>query len=72
MSNRVAFTPLKSLETALDQAVQLRARTLFEQAKAKTARGSGHDLEKGVAGNGTAIASGVNFGHFRSIDYKQA
>lgn len=58
MSNRLAFAPLQSLETALDLSIQQRARALFENAKARTARGSGHDLDKSIAGNNTAIASG--------------
>lgn len=58
MSDRLAFAPLKSLETALDLSVQERARALFQNAKARTARGSGNDLDKSIAGNSTAIASG--------------
>lgn len=58
MSNRLAFAGLKSLETALDLSVQQRARALFEAAKARTARGSGHELDKNIAGNSTAMASG--------------
>lgn len=58
MSDRLAFAPLKSLETALDLSVQQRARVLFETGKARTARGSGHELDKNIAGNSTAMASG--------------
>lgn len=58
MSDRLAFRPLASLETTLEQSISERARTLHQAAKAKTARGSGHDLDKSIAGNSTAIASG--------------